>query len=160
MTVVSVKPQYREVYDGLQFAGAKKSSPRLHHGAWICEVYIPEDRLALSFRLGHLAELITDGIDELEGARKAGWNGEVYSDDKEVIVWTARERAWEMVHVAGQPDDELPGMERTHQPGQGEWKALENNLGRMPDSAERRLFETEFDRVLSDPSSTNEWPEA
>jgi hypothetical protein len=159
MTTVSVKQQYVEVYGGEHFAGELKSHPMLQHGAWICELYVPEARGAVTFRLGHLDSLVGDGVDLLRKARAAGWNGHVASVVEDVTIWTARERVWEMIHIAGQPPVEQSGMVLSNEPGQGEWKALEVNLGRPPDPSERDLFVKEFKRVLSDPNSTNEWPE-
>jgi hypothetical protein len=160
VTNVSIKPEYAELYNGEQFTGSLKSAPRLHHGAWICELYVPEDLTAITYRLGHLDKLADGAVDLLAQARAAGWNGEVATDAREVTAWTARERVWEMVHIAGHPSAERPGMQLSHEPGQGEWRALEANLGRLPDASERRQFAREFERVLREPSSTNEWPEA
>ena len=61
--------------------------------------------------------------------------------------------------LAGQPPEGGAGMQLSEEPGQGEWAALQDNLGRIPDPSERALFEKEFKRVLRDPNSTNEWPE-
>jgi hypothetical protein len=157
MVSVSVKPRYSHIYDGELFAGELKSHPMVYHGAWICEVYVPEDRKAGVFRLGHLEKLVSNGVDLLDDARAAGWRDQVADDVQQVTLWTARERVWGMIHIAGQPPLGQPGMVVSNEPGQGEWEALEDNLGRLPDPAERALFESEFKRVLRDPSSTDEW---
>jgi hypothetical protein len=159
MTNVSVKTQYAQIYEGEHFEGELKSQTRIHHGAWICEVYLPENRVATVFRLGHLDRLLCDGVDLLAKARTLGWNSQVASDAQQVTTWTARDRVWDMIHTAGQPPAEESGMVMSNDPGQGEWEALENNLGRRPAPKERALFESEFKKVLRDPSSTNEWPE-
>jgi hypothetical protein len=114
---------------------------------------------AVVYRLGHLEKLARGEVDLLDMARVSGWNGQVASDVEQVTVWTARDRVWEMIHIAGQPPEEHTGMALSEEPGQGEWTALENNLGRIPDPSERALFDREFKRVLRDPNSTNEWPE-
>ncbi|MBI5534100.1 MAG: hypothetical protein HY898_15365 [Deltaproteobacteria bacterium] len=159
MVRVSVKEQYGRIYDGEQFEGELKSHPLLHHGAWICEVFLAEDRVAVAFRLGHLEALESDGINLLDKARAAGWSGQVANDAQQVALWTARDRVWDMIHIAGQPLVQRPGSMSSEEPGVGEWEALEDNLGRQPNTTEKGLFETEFQRVLRDPSATNEWPE-
>lgn len=159
MTSVFVKEQYARIYEGAQFEGELKSPPMLHHGAWICELYLPEDRDAVVFRLGHLEKLLTEGSDLLAKARLAGWDSQVACDARQVAIWTARDRVWEMIHIAGKPPVEPQDALSSELPGVGEWEALEDNLGRLPDATERGWFEKEYERVLRDPSSTNEWPE-
>lgn len=158
MTTLSVKQQYVEIYGAERFEGELKLQPMLRHGAWICELYVAEDREALVFRLGHLDMLVHDGVDLLGTAQASGWNGEVAEDTEKVAVWTARERAWDMIHIAGRPSAEETGM-LSDEADAADWGALEANLGRAPAPAERALFEKEFKRVLSDPTVTNQWPE-
>jgi hypothetical protein len=161
MASVLVKPQYRHVHGGCHFEGTLKSTPRLHHGAWICELYLEEDRDAVLFRLGHLDALVNaqPGVNLLNVAQGAGWNRQVATLPLEVALWTARDCASEMVHLAGHPGVEQGNMVMSTEAGDSEWKCLEDNLGRRPELQERVLFETEFARVLLDPSETNEWPE-
>jgi hypothetical protein len=161
MASVLVKSQYRHVHDGCEFEGTLKSEPRLHHGAWVCELYLEDDRTAVLFRLGHLDALVNApaGIDFLNAAQGAGWNRQVAAQPLEVALWTARDCASEMVRLAGHPGVEQGNMVMPAEVGAGEWRRLEDNLGRQPELQERILFETEFARVLSDPSATNEWPE-
>lgn len=160
MIFVSVKPEYESVYGGLHFEGEMKSHPRLLHGCWICEVYLAENRKAVSFRLGHLTELgnTNEGVDGLKDAEAAGWNGEVATDAQEVTVWSARELAWGMIHIAGYPGIETGAKLPPGEPGPIAWEALEVNLGRPADRQERTVFEAELRRVLADPTVTNEWP--
>lgn len=158
---VLVKSKYRHVHGGCHFEGTLKSEPRLHHGAWICELYLENDRDAVLFRLGHLDALVNAnaGINLLDSAQTSGWNRQVATVPLEVTLWTARDCASEMVHLAGHPAVEQGNMEMPAKAGNDEWMCLEDNLGRRPELQERLLFETEFTRVLSDPSTTNEWPE-
>lgn len=160
MISVSVKPQYEDVYGGLHFEGELKSHPRLLHGAWICEVYLGQDRSAVAFRLGHLEALgdAGEGLDLLHQAEAAGWNQQVATDVGDVTVWTARTLGWGMIHVAGQPGAEPGGELVPGELGDGEWKALEVNLGRVPDGQDREVFKTELRRVLEHPNMTNQWP--
>ena len=160
MISISVKPEYESVYGGLHFEGEMKSQPRLLHGAWICEVYLGDDREPVSFRLGHLAELGSEenGVNGLEQARAAGWDGEVATDAREVTVWSARALAWDMIHIAGYPGVEAGGKLPPGDPGSTEWEALEANLGRPADPRERAVFQTELKSVLADPNVTNQWP--
>ncbi len=160
MISVSVKPQYQDVYGGLYFEGELRSHARLLHGAWICEVYLGEDRAAVAFRLGHLEALrdTGEGLDLLRHAEAAGWDGRVATNAGEVTLWTARALAWGMIHVAGQPGAQPGGDLVPGELGAGEWKALEDNLGRPPQAEERAAFRAELRRVLEHPNITNEWP--
>jgi len=158
MTSLSIKQEYEGIYGAARFEGELKIQPMLRHGAWICELYIPEEHDAVVFRLGHLETLVHDGVDLLKTALASGWNGEIASDADKVAIWTARARAWDMIHIAGRPTAEETGMV-TDEPVEEDWEALAANLGRAPAPAERALFEKEFRRVLGDPTVTNQWPE-
>jgi hypothetical protein len=150
-----VKQQYSRVYGGLQFSGELKGKPRLHHGAWICEMYVKADLPAVVFRLGHLEQLASDGLSLLDQAQAAGWSTAVASDTRQVTNWTARDRARTFIRFTGKTDVQNAENQPPELPGEGEWIALQDNLGGPPDALERALFEAEFQNVLRDPARLN-----
>jgi hypothetical protein len=148
---ISVKRDYERVYLGTHFEGQVTATPRLHHGAWICEVFVSERSRNVVFRLGHLDKLEVDGVDLLRQAQASGWSTAVATNAREVALWCARECAAEILQSAAESGGRGPN-EAPAGPRQKDWETLQVHLGGPPDALEQALFEREFVRTLRNPA--------
>jgi hypothetical protein len=112
----------------------------------------------MTFRLGHLERLEADGVDLLKEAREAGWSTAVAANTREVALWSARDRAAEILHRSGADDAHSRARVLEQGPTEADWQVLQHNLGGPPDALERAVFETEFRNALRAGAPASERP--
>lgn len=163
MITALVRPKFAQVYGGTRFEGKMQTPPRCEHGAWVCRIYVEgvagaTAKLVL-FRLGHLESLTSqlDRGDHLAMARREGWDGRLVTDPREVVLWTARDRAQRMISQAVRQYGTKGYKPLPREPADKDWASLDNHLGAHPTDSERALFLEEFAAVIDGRSSQKDW---